>query len=138
MNTATSIEKNNNILYADDDTDDRAWVAEACKILNCSLNISFVENGRQVLNYLKSQLNALPSLIVLDLNMPEMDGRQTLKYLKSNPFYKEIPVAIVSTSANKIDKDACKRLGASLYITKPDTHSEWQGIIRQLEPFATD
>lgn len=137
MNTATPIEKNNSILYADDDTDDRAWVSEACKILNSSLNISFVENGRQVLDYLKSPINALPSLIVLDLNMPEMDGRQTLKYLKSNPFYKEIPVAIVSTSANKIDKDTCKRLGASVYITKPDTHSEWQSIIRQLEPFTT-
>jgi CheY-like chemotaxis protein len=138
VNTATPLEKNNNILYADDDTDDRAWVSEACRILNCSLKISFVENGRQVIDYLKSQLSILPSLIVLDLNMPEMDGRQTLQYLKSNPFYKEIPVAIVTTSANKIDKDVCKKLGASLYITKPDNHSEWQGIIRQLEPFVTD
>jgi len=126
------------ILYADDDTDDRSWVSEACKILNCSLNINFVENGRQVIDYLKSQVTRLPSLIVLDLNMPEMDGRQTLQYLKSNPYYKEIPVAIVSTSANKIDKEVCKRLGASLYITKPNIHAEWQGIIRQLEPFVSN
>jgi CheY-like chemotaxis protein len=130
-----SIAKNNIILYADDDTDDRIWISEACKTLNCSLQISFVENGRQVLDYLKSLSSVLPSLIVLDLNMPEMDGRQTLQYLKSNPSYKEIPVAIVSTSANKMDKDMCKQLGASLYITKPNIHVGWQGIIRQLEPF---
>ena len=138
MNRPTDLEKNNLILYADDDTDDRSWVSEACKILNCSLNINFVENGRQVVDYLKSQVTRLPSLIVLDLNMPEMDGRQTLQYLKSNPYYKEIPVAIVSTSANKIDKEVCKRLGASLYITKPNIHAEWQGIIRQLEPFVSN
>jgi CheY-like chemotaxis protein len=70
--------------------------------------------------------------------MPEMDGRQTLQYLKSNPYYKEIPVAIVSTSGNKIDKEVCKRLGASLYITKPNVHAEWQSIIRQLEPFVSN
>ncbi len=138
MNTPTDLAKNNLILYADDDTDDRSWVSEACKILNCSLNINFVENGRQVIDYLKSQVTRLPSLIVLDLNMPEMDGRQTLQYLKSNPYYKEIPVAIVSTSGNKIDKEVCKRLGASLYITKPNIHAEWQGIIRQLEPFVSN
>ncbi len=138
MNRPTDLEKNNLILYADDDTDDRSWVSEACKILNCSLNINFVENGRQVIDYLKSQVTRLPSLIVLDLNMPEMDGRQTLQYLKSNPYYKEIPVAIVSTSGNKIDKEVCKRLGASLYITKPNIHAEWQGIIRQLEPFVSN
>jgi len=138
VNTPTDLAKNNLILYADDDTDDRTWVSEACKILNCSLKINFVENGRQVIDYLKSQVTALPSLIVLDLNMPEMDGRQTLQYLKSNPYYKEIPVAIVSTSTNKIDKDVCKRLGASLYITKPNIHAEWQGIIRQLEPLVSD
>ena len=138
MNRPTDLDKNNLILYADDDTDDRSWVSEACKILNCSLNINFVENGRQVIDYLKSQVTRLPSLIVLDLNMPEMDGRQTLQYLKSNPYYKEIPVAIVSTSGNKIDKEVCKRLGASLYITKPNVHAEWQSIIRQLEPFVSN
>ncbi len=131
MTIPTDLAKNL-ILYADDDSDDRTWVSEACKILNCSLKINFVENGRQVIDYLKSQVTALPSLIVLDLNMPEMDGRQTLQYLKSNPSYKKIPVAIVSTSAITIDKEFCKRLGASFYVTKPNMHAGWQGIIRHL------
>jgi CheY-like chemotaxis protein len=122
------------VLYADDDTDDRSWVSEACRIVGASLSLHFVENGRQVLDFLRMGGGPVPSLIVLDLNMPEMDGRQTLQQLKSDPDYKRIPVAIVTTSNNKLDRDVCKRLGAAIYLTKPDTHSEWQSVIRQLEP----
>jgi CheY-like chemotaxis protein len=122
------------ILYADDDIDDRTWVSDACDTLDCAMKIDFVDNGRQVLHYLKQGDSVLPHLIVLDLNMPEMDGRQTLQQLKSNPDYKHIPVAIVTTSANKLDKEVCNRLGAALYLIKPDTHHEWQNIVRQLEP----
>jgi CheY-like chemotaxis protein len=128
------VNPNKIVLYADDDTDDRTWVSEACKSVGSQLQIQFVENGKQVLDYLRETDGDMPALIVLDLNMPEMDGRQTLQQLKSHPRFKEIPVAIVTTSSNKIDRDVCSRLGASLYLTKPDTHFEWQNIIRQLEP----
>ncbi len=126
------------VLYADDDIDDKTWVSEACKAINCSLRIEFVENGREALDYLEkisSTQKEIPSLIVLDLNMPELDGRQTLKRIKADTRFENIPVVIVTTSANRIDMDVCKRLGASLYLTKPDTHGEWQNIIRQLEPY---
>ena len=124
------------ILYADDDTDDKAWVSEACKAVNSTLHIDFVENGREALDYLAHlPKKQLPSLIVLDLNMPELDGRQTLQRLKSNTDYQDIPVVIVTTSSSKLDRDICSRLGASLYLTKPDRHMDWQHIIRQLEPF---
>ncbi|MFN2458317.1 MAG: response regulator [Chitinophagaceae bacterium] len=134
MKKATTI-TSTKVLYADDDSDDKAWVSEACKAVNCSLKLYFVENGREAINYLTKLLpSELPSLIVLDLNMPELDGRQTLKLLKKDPTYKHIPVAIVTTSSNKIDKEVCQQLGASLYLTKPDTHHEWENVIRQLEP----
>lgn len=124
------------ILYADDDADDRLWVSEACKLVNISACLRFVENGRQVIDYLSGLVaGTLPSLIVLDLNMPEMDGRQTLQHLKASPVFKDIPVAIVTTSNNKIDQEVCTRLGASVYLTKPDSHQEWQTVMRQLEPF---
>jgi CheY-like chemotaxis protein len=121
------------VLYADDDTDDRTWVSEAFKVTGSALAIRFVENGKQVIEFLKDN-SIHPALIVLDLNMPEMDGRQTLQHLKSDPAVKDIPVAIVTTSSNKIDKEVCKRLGASIYLTKPDTHIEWQNVVKQLEP----
>lgn len=124
------------ILYADDDSDDITWVSEACKILNLDWEIAFVSNGREVLDYLfQESSETTPSLVVLDLNMPEMDGRQTLQQIKNNDNYKHIPVVIVTTSANKIDKEVCKRLGASLFLTKPDTHMEWQDVVKQFQPF---
>ena len=90
----------------------------------------FVENGKQVLAYLQS--HCPPSLIVLDLNMPELDGRQTLKAIKDNPSFQHIPVAVVTTSSSRIDREVCQKLGASLFLTKPDTYKEWQDIIRKL------
>ena len=124
------------VLYADDDTDDRTWVSEALRIVGAHMEFHFVENGRQVLDFLRSDPQPMPALIVLDLNMPEMDGRQTLQQLKQDPRFRNIPVAIVTTSNNKLDRDVCQRLGASLYLTKPDSHGEWQNIIRQLAPIA--
>jgi CheY-like chemotaxis protein len=125
------------VLYADDDPDDKMWVAEACKAVDSNLKISFVDNGRQVLLFLKPlTAQQLPDLIVLDLNMPELDGRQTLQQLKAHPDYKQIPVAIVSTSSNSMDREICERFGASLFLVKPVIYGEWETIIRQLEPLS--
>ena len=123
------------ILYADDDLDDKTWVIEACKAIGSDLNIDFVENGRQALQYLDNKKGDLPSLIVLDLNMPELDGRQTLQRIKAHTDYSAIPVVIVTTSSNKVDMEICKRLGAALYLVKPDKHAEWQYIVRHFLPY---
>lgn len=126
------------VLYADDDLDDKAWVSEACKSINCPLFIDFVENGKQVLSYLEQcNENTRPAAIILDLNMPTLDGRQTLQRLKAMPDYKDIPVVIVTTSASKMDKEMCQRLGAAMYLIKPDTYTGWQEILKQLEPLVT-
>lgn len=127
--------RNKIVLYADDDADDKLWVMEACKALDSSLHIEFVSNGRDVLDYLSSTHPELPVLIVLDLNMPELDGRQTLSRLKGNEQYRNIPVVIVTTSSNNVDREICQRLGADLYLIKPNSHSEWQNIVRHIEPF---
>ena len=124
------------VLYADDDIDDKTWVNEACKAAHSPLALEFVSNGREVLRYLDGKTShELPSLIVLDLNMPELDGRQTLKALKENSSYQNIPVAVVTTSSSRIDRDVCKRLGAALFLTKPDSYAQWQDVVRKLEPF---
>src|ERR1700744_6326241 len=88
MNTAVKI------LLADDDPEDRMIMADTFKEINLSHIIHFVENGESILTYLDSIYTTypLPSLIVLDLNMPRMNGTQTLKHLKSNERYKGIPV----------------------------------------------
>ena len=129
-----AVNKSRIVLYADDDSDDKSWIRDACKAVNCNLKIEFVENGKQVLKYIELlSAEKLPSLIVVDLNMPEMDGKQTLKSLKAHPQYAHIPVAIVTTSSSPIDQDVCRRLGASVFLTKPDTYNQWQEVIRELE-----
>ena len=67
--------------------------------------------------------------------MPELDGRQTLQKIKADPVYQQIPVAIVTTSSNNMDKAICQRLGASIFLIKPDCHAGWQNIIRKLQQF---
>jgi CheY-like chemotaxis protein len=124
------------VLYADDDLDDKEWVNDACKNANSSLEIKFLENGKEVLKYLEDiDDNRIPSLIVLDLNMPELDGRQTLKAIKKHPQYNNIPVAVVTTSCSRIDRDVCQKLGAALFLTKPNVYRDWQEIIRKLESY---
>lgn len=123
------------ILYADDDADDRSWVQDACTALDNGLDVRFVNNGREALRFLETCVDgSCPDLIVLDLNMPDMDGRRTLQAVKANPRFAHIPVVIVTTSNNRIDREVCQRLGAQLFLTKPDTHSAWQEVVRQWSP----
>lgn len=127
------MEESKVILYADDDIDDRTWFSEACKLVSQTWQVHFVETGRQVFDYLRNKQSLQPSLIMLDLNMPGMDGRQTLKQLKEDQLLQHIPVVMVTTSINRIDKEVCHRLGAELLITKPDTMNKWQQVILQLQ-----
>lgn len=123
------------ILYADDDLDDKTWIVEAWEAEEQPPEIQFVDNGRQALEYLDNCISDQPSLIVLDLNMPELDGRQTLQRLKADKRFAHIPVAVVTTSTSRMDVEVCKRLGADLFLTKPDTHAEWQNVVKQLMPY---
>ena len=68
--------------------------------------------------------NTIPQLIILDLNMPKLNGRQTLQWIKNQPELKHIPVIIYSTSLNPIEKDECLSLGAHAYIIKPISYRE--------------
>ncbi len=114
------------ILFVDDDKEDCGILQDAFEDFNAQKHIHFEENGEKALEYVARchTANALPCLIVLDLNMPRMNGTQTLKHLKLNENYKHIPVVIYSTSLNGIEKDECMRLGAYDYIMKPLTYQE--------------
>jgi CheY-like chemotaxis protein len=135
--TQTILELKKKVLYADDDLDDKAWIIEAWQAMEHAPEIQFVENGRKAMEYLNDCLADMPGLIVLDLNMPEMDGRQTLQKLKSDERYAGIPVAVVTTSTSRMDVDVCRRLGADLFLTKPDNHSEWQTVVKKLMPLVS-
>lgn len=91
--------------------------------------LQFAENGEAAIDLLNDlSPGELPALIVMDLNMPRMNGRETLTFLKEHPVYQSIPVIIYSTSINDIERIRCKEIGAAAYIIKPTTFSECQEI----------
>lgn len=113
------------ILLADDDYEDRFIMSEAFKELGQSHLLSFVEDGSLLLDFLEDASNPPVDLIVLDLNMPRVNGTEALKLLKAHPTYNIIPVVIFSTSVNDIEKEKTLSLGAESYLTKPGNYSAY-------------
>ncbi|HEX8297061.1 MAG TPA: response regulator [Chthoniobacteraceae bacterium] len=130
------------ILMADDDADDRALTKEALEEGRLRNDICFVENGEELLDYLKRQGRYAPpaefprpGLILLDLNMPRKDGRAVLKEIKSDPDLRTIPVVVLTTS--KADEDVYRSydLGVNSYIVKPVTFEALVDILQTLEKY---
>ena len=123
------------ILYVDDDKDDLLFLSESFAATDSHPDLICAPGGEEAINYLNSiDPAALPSLIILDLNMPRWDGRKTLNYLKSSPRLSGIPVVILSTSVNSTDKDACARLGAASYLQKPYHESGYREVVNSCLP----
>jgi len=116
------------ILMAEDDADDRMLVAEAFEEKRVVNSLAFVEDGEELLDYLnrRGKYGDLekfprPDIILLDLNMPRMDGREALKIIKADPKLRGIPVIVLTTSQAEQDILMSYDLGASSFITKPVT-----------------
>jgi CheY-like chemotaxis protein len=109
------------ILIADDDQEDRYLLHTAFEEIGRSNDIFLVENGLQVFTYLDSSMEQtnMPSLIVLDLNMPILNGMETLLRLKAHDLYKDIPVIMFTTSVHEVEKEKCLAIGAADFIKKP-------------------
>jgi len=114
------------ILLVDDDAEDREIIKDALGDLGYHSVIDFEENGERAISFLEKAYDAgaLPSMVVLDLNMPRMNGTQTLRYIKKDDRFKNIPVVIYSTSLNNIERDECLALGAHSYVIKPVTYRD--------------
>lgn len=112
-------EKEKLILYVDDDEDDREFLTAAVSKANPDVQVKLAENGLQALEYLyAARNNGLPCLIVLDLNMPFLDGRETCRRIKTDEVLKNVPLVIFSSSEKPDDKKAFNQQGIE-YFTKP-------------------
>jgi two-component system response regulator len=114
------------ILIADDDADDRMMAKEALEECRLANEIHFVENGVELLAYLRRQgryaepkAAPKPGLILLDLNMPKMDGREALREIKADPVLRRTPIVVMTTSKAEEDIYRTYDLGVSSYVTKP-------------------
>lgn len=130
------------ILTAEDDPDDRLIVQEAFKESNLNYKIFFVQDGIKLLQYLRQKdgyedpaLAPRPDLILLDLNMPLMDGRESLAEIKADKDLRSIPVVVLTNSS--ADEDVLKtyELGGAGYITKPPTFQGMADIIKGLNKY---
>jgi CheY-like chemotaxis protein len=112
------------IIIVDDDADDREAIRDAFAETHHDLNVIFHENGNKLLDYLQqTKAHDLPSLILLDLNMPGKTGQEILKEVKTNKNFCHIPIIVFSTSSAAKDRQASYKLGANCFVTKPDSYS---------------
>jgi len=130
------------ILMADDDADDRQLTLEALEDARLINDIRFVENGEELLDYLRRQgkyappaESPRPGLILLDLNMPRKDGRTVLKEIKQDPDLRTIPIVVLTTSKSDEDVYRSYDLGVNSYIVKPVTFEALVDILQTLEKY---
>ena len=127
------------ILMADDDRDDRELTREAFVESRIANDLRFVEDGEELLDYLNRrgkyadpESSPRPGLILLDLNMPRMDGREALRAIKADPRFRPIRVVIMTTSKAEEDILRAYDLSAASYITKPVTFDGLIDVIKTL------
>ena len=124
------------ILHVDDDEDDLYIIGDALKNAHQSLNIIEANDGHEAISYLE-QTEKLPDLIILDINMPGMDGRETLKILKQHEYWKTIPTVVLSTSSDPLDREFCSSYQVDL-VTKPMEITELRKTARVLLDYVVD
>jgi CheY-like chemotaxis protein len=111
------------IWIAEDDPDDRLIIKEAFEENHYLEKLSFFEDGEKVLLKINEDgidgLSVYPSLLILDLNMPKINGIELLSLIKKNNKTKNIPVVILTTSRNNYDREKIMKMGADDFITKP-------------------
>jgi len=127
------------ILVADDDADDRMLIQDAFEESCLQNPLDFVEDGEQLLEYLRREGKyeslkgqPYPGVILLDLNMPRMDGRTALSKIKEDPDLCRIPVIILTTSKAEEDILRTYGLGVSSFITKPVTFDRLVEVVKTI------
>lgn len=130
------------ILCAEDDMDDRLLLQDALAASDSGIKIRFVDDGLELLDYLRRRGDWIdptdsptPSLVLLDLNMPRMDGRQALVALKADPILRRIPVVVLTTSGADSDVARSYDDGANSYLVKPVTFRSLVEVMRELSRY---
>jgi CheY-like chemotaxis protein len=121
------------ILVAEDDKEDQEILLFAFSKITDNHHLKMVENGRELMDSLSAmEDHELPCLIVLDYNMPELNGKQTLKLLQLQLRYKEIPKIIFTTSKSQFERLDCLSIGANDYLIKPADLNDIINSARQM------
>jgi CheY-like chemotaxis protein len=120
------------ILLVEDDSVDAMTVKRAMRDLQVSHSVIHSVNGEEAMKYLTSPDTEKPFVILLDLNMPKMNGIEFLKVVKAHPELKTIPVIVLTTSKERRDVLDSFELGASGYMVKPVDYSKFVEILSRI------
>ena len=129
MNTTkASIE----VLLVDDDSDDRNTFRDALSELKIGTNLTMLEDGRNLLDYLENPANKKPDILFLDLNMPYKSGVECLIEIRGHSKYNDLSVAIYSTSSTDKDIEDTFINGANVYIKKPNNFANLKRVLGEV------
>lgn len=122
------------IFVAEDDEDDQFLLQTAFASTGVACDLVFFTNGEELISQL-AIAEERPTLVLLDLNMPIMDGFQTLTHLRNQEAYKTMPVLVLTTSSQREDVTRAYSLGANSFITKPHQYADLTRTVHQLQQF---
>jgi len=131
------VRNNKPILLVEDDRVDALTVKRALKELKVTNRLDVVGNGEEALAFLRDEKNEKPGIILLDLNMPRMNGIEFLKIAKQDAGLKRIPVVVLTTSKEEEDKVDSFNLGVAGYMIKPVDYLQFVEVVRTIELYWT-
>lgn len=126
-----------NFILADDDQDDTDLFGEALRKIDNRIVFHTAANGRELIDKLHT-FNVKPEIIFLDINMPELDGWESLRRLKENDDLSNIPVVMYSTSAAFLDGNRAIQSGAICYLEKPFSFNKLKDFLEEVTSSSTD
>ena len=125
------------ILLVEDDQVDAMTVKRALKELNITNKLSIVHNGEEALTFLRNPENEKPGIILLDLNMPKMNGIEFLQIAKKDDGLKRIPVVVLTTSKEDQDKVDSFNFGVAGYMIKPVDYRKFVEVVKTIDLYWT-
>jgi CheY-like chemotaxis protein len=131
------------ILIAEDDPDDRLLARDAlAESQFVGTMVRFVEDGQELLDYLRRRgkfsdpaVSPTPGIVLIDLNMPRMDGRTAIAAMKGDPALRHIPVTVLTTSSAEEDISRSYQLGVNSYITKPVSFESLVRVMKSVSQY---
>ena len=130
------------LLLVEDSAEDYEAVTRIFRKIAPDIPVFWCQSGAEAIDFLKNRKTAgsqaktvRPTLMLLDLNMPGMDGRETLRLVKQDEALKQMPVVIFTTSADEKDIEECYGLGANTYVQKPFSYDKLVEIVTALKQY---
>lgn len=129
------------ILIAEDDEDDQYLLSSAFSKLAAEVDLVYVQNGIELLDYFskydEGKAESLPLLLIMDLNMPQKNGKETLLELSKKPYFDSLTIVIFSTTGNPSEMKYCEEIGVNDFFVKPASYSELLQIVERFIKLAS-